>query len=167
MKAIVYTSKTGHTEKYAKLLAEKTGLPVYELKAAKTSLSPSDDVVYLGWLFAGGVKGLKKAKAAFNVKACCAVGMAPAEAQNMESLKSQNDWSGEGFFALQGGYAPDKLRGLNKIILNAVNSSNIKKLEAFPDKTPEQEEMLNGFKNGYDAVSAEALEPVVTWLEGK
>lgn len=35
MKAIVYISNTGHTKKYAELIGEKTGLPVYELSEAK------------------------------------------------------------------------------------------------------------------------------------
>ena len=32
IRAIVYTSNTGHTEKYARMLGEKTGLPVYSLE---------------------------------------------------------------------------------------------------------------------------------------
>ena len=34
MKAIVYTSNAGHTAAYAKLLGDKTGLPVYALEEA-------------------------------------------------------------------------------------------------------------------------------------
>lgn len=37
-KAIVYTSNTGYTEEYARLLGEETGLPVYSLKDASDSL---------------------------------------------------------------------------------------------------------------------------------
>ena len=29
MKAIVYTSQTGHTQRYAQMLAERTGVPAY------------------------------------------------------------------------------------------------------------------------------------------
>lgn len=32
MKAIVYTSNTGTTAEYAKLIGEKTGLPVYSFE---------------------------------------------------------------------------------------------------------------------------------------
>mgnify|MGYP002762786918 CR=1 FL=1 len=35
MNAIIYTTNTGSTEHYAKLLAQKTGLPVYSLAEAK------------------------------------------------------------------------------------------------------------------------------------
>ena len=35
MDAIIYTTNTGSTEQYAKLLAQKTGLPTYSLAEAK------------------------------------------------------------------------------------------------------------------------------------
>ena len=35
MNAIIYTTNTGSTKSYAKLLAQKTGLPVYSLAEAK------------------------------------------------------------------------------------------------------------------------------------
>lgn len=35
MKAIVYTSKCGHTAEYAGILGKLTGLPVYSLKDAE------------------------------------------------------------------------------------------------------------------------------------
>lgn len=165
MKAIVYTSNTGFTEKYAKLLSEKTGLPAYELKQAKARLSASDDVFYLGWLMAGGVKGLKKAQKAFKVNGCCAVGMAPAETQNAEDLKSRNGWSGEGFFVLQGGYAPEKLKGINKIMLNMVTSSTIKKLSAKENLTEADKQMIEGMRKGFDSVSPEAVAPIAQWVE--
>ena len=31
MKAIVYTSQTGHTQRYAQMLEERTGVPAYSL----------------------------------------------------------------------------------------------------------------------------------------
>ncbi len=38
MKAIVYESNTGFTQKYAFMLSEKTGLPAYLLENAKSEL---------------------------------------------------------------------------------------------------------------------------------
>ena len=35
MNAIIYTTNTGSTERYAKLLAHETALPVYSLAEAK------------------------------------------------------------------------------------------------------------------------------------
>ena len=75
--AIVYTSATGFTARYAQLLSRKTGLPCLALERAK-ELPGDTPVLYLGWLCAGGIKGLKKARKRLAVRAVCAVGMAPA-----------------------------------------------------------------------------------------
>ena len=59
MDAIVYTSNTGFTEKYAKLLGGKLFLPVYSLEEAKGKLAAGAEIIYLGWLMAGTVKGYR------------------------------------------------------------------------------------------------------------
>ena len=59
MKAIVYTSQTGHTQRYAQMLAERTGVPAYSLKEAGKSLRRGEEIFYMGWLMAGTVKGLQ------------------------------------------------------------------------------------------------------------
>ena len=61
MKAIVYTTNAGSTEQYAKLLAQKTGLPVYSLTEAKRTLSSGTEIIYLGWIMASNVKGQDRA----------------------------------------------------------------------------------------------------------
>ena len=38
MKAIVYTSQTGHTQRYAQMLSERTGVPAWSAKEAKEKL---------------------------------------------------------------------------------------------------------------------------------
>ena len=76
MNAIVFTSHTGHTREYARLLGERTGLPVYDLKTAKKRLPRGEHILYLGWLMAGNVKGYKKAARLWRVEALCGVGMA-------------------------------------------------------------------------------------------
>ena len=48
---IVYTSNTGFTERYARMLAEETGLPCYCLEESPRGGS----AIYLGWLMAGTV----------------------------------------------------------------------------------------------------------------
>lgn len=58
MNAIIYTTNTGSTEHYAKLLAQITGLPVYSLAEAKKRVFAGAEVIYLGWIMAGSVKGV-------------------------------------------------------------------------------------------------------------
>ena len=57
MNAIVYTTNTGSAERYARLLAERTGLPACSLTEAKKAVSAGAEVIYLGWIMAGLVKG--------------------------------------------------------------------------------------------------------------
>lgn len=63
MKAIIYTSNTGSTERYARLLAEQTGLPAYSLTEAKEAVP------------AGAVKGYGAAAKRYRVRALCGFGM--------------------------------------------------------------------------------------------
>ena len=75
MNAIIYTTNTGSTEHYAKLLAQKTGLPVYSLAEAKKRVFAGAEVIYLGWIMAGSVKGYAEAAKRYRVRAVCGVGM--------------------------------------------------------------------------------------------
>ena len=61
MNAIIYTTNTGSTERYAKLLAQKTGRPAYSLTEAKKQVFAGAEVIYLGWIMAGSVKGYAEA----------------------------------------------------------------------------------------------------------
>lgn len=73
--AIVYTSNTGHTRRYSLLLGDQLGLPVYSLDEAKSQLSDSCPVIYLGRIHASRVKGYSKAASRFSVCAVCGVGL--------------------------------------------------------------------------------------------
>ena len=63
--AIVYTSNTGYTAEYAKIIAKRTGLLVYSFDEARKNLPKKSRIIYLGWLMAGKIKGYKKAPASF------------------------------------------------------------------------------------------------------
>ena len=75
MKVIVYTTNTGSTEKYAKLLAQETGLSAYSLAEAKTVVPEGAEIIYLGWITASSVKGFANAVKRYRVCAVCAVGI--------------------------------------------------------------------------------------------
>ena len=57
MNAIVYTSNTGTTKEYAKLLSDKLSLPYYSLDEIEYKVKPGSKIIYLGWIMARGVKG--------------------------------------------------------------------------------------------------------------
>ena len=165
--AIVYTSNTGFTAQYASLLGGETGLPVYSLEDASKSLPQSSPIVYLGWLTAGKVQGYDKAVTKFNLQALCAVGMAKSGSQMEDVRKSNNLPQGLPLFTLQGGFDLKKLRGVYKFMMLVMSKTVVKKLAAKPDRTPDEEDMLDLFQNGGNRVSLENLRPVLAWYEGE
>lgn len=48
MDAIIYTTNTGSTERYAKLLTEETGLSAYSFTEATKFVPNRAEIIYLG-----------------------------------------------------------------------------------------------------------------------
>lgn len=166
MDAIVFTSNSGYTEQYARLLGEAASLPVYSL-ASSAELPRQSHVIYLGWLMAGTVKGFKKARKRFDVRGVCAVGMAPLSAQNIGNLIRQNHIpDGMPLFCLQGGFDIRRLHGIYRWMMNAMVRGAGKKLAEKADKTPEERDMLELMLHGGDRVSVQSLVPVLDWMKG-
>ena len=166
MDAIIYTSNSGFTANYATMLSYATNLPVWSLDQAKEHIGKGRDVIYLGWLMAGNVKGLKKTAAIYKVRAVCAVGMAAPGVQTPESIAKQNKLADSlSVFYLQGGFDLAKLHGIYKIMMKMMAKGTIGKLVAKPDKTAEETEMLDMLQHGGDRVKEENLAPVLAWLD--
>ena len=161
--AIVYTSNTGFTAQYASLLGGKTGLPVYALEDAVNALPQGSPILYLGWLTAGKVQGYDKAVTKFNPQALCAVGMTRSGSQMEDVKKSNNLPEGLPLFTLQGGFDLKKLRGVYKLMMSVMSKTVAKKLAAKTERTPDEEDTLDLFRNGGSRVSLENLKPVLEW----
>jgi len=156
-KAIVYTSNTGYTERYAKLLGEQLALPVYSAKAAKKNVPAGAEILYLGWLMAGSVKGYPQAAKKYKIMALCGVGMAEGGAQD-ESVRKAYGLEIP-VFTLQGGYDHGRVKGIYKAMMNTLYRMIAKKAE----RTEQEKVMLDMIENGGDFVCAENLAPVLDW----
>lgn len=159
---IVYTSNTGYTEKYAKLLGERLGLPAFSAEQAD-SLPEGTEVLYLGWLMAGVVKGYKKAAQRFSVAAVCGVGMGPAGSQDSDVRKNNAIPQEVPVFTLQGGFDRTKLHGIYRFMMGVmikVMGSSLRKKE---NRTPEEDAMLEMVTNGGDFVDVRQLDGVIAW----
>ncbi len=163
MQAIVYTSSTGFTKRYAEALAGKTGLPCYTLEAALGKLTANDNIIYLGWLMAGGIKGLNKARRKFGIMAVAYVGMQAEhdgiEKEAMERYRMPNT----PFFYLRGGYRPDQTHGLSKISMNIISKAVNAAVKKEENPSPEKIEAAESFKNGGDFWHEDYLNPVIDW----
>ena len=156
--AIVYTSATGFTARYAQMLAGETGLPAFRLEEAD-ALAPGVPVLCLGWLRAGSVRGLKAARRRFRVEGVCAVGMAPEA--DPEQLRRDNALGNAPLFYLRGGYAPDRVRGLDRVLMAAMKRHLAGKSD------PQSQAALAAMRQGADWVSGDQLAPVLAWLAGR
>ena len=104
MDAILYTTNTGSTEQYAKLLAQKTGLPACSLAEAKKRGFAGAKVVYLGWIMADSVKGYAEAAKRYRVCAVCGVGMGQTGTQTESVRKKSAIPANIPLFTLQGNF---------------------------------------------------------------
>ncbi len=160
MKAIVYTSNTGFTARYAHLLGESVNLPVYSLAEANRILNKGDEIIFLGWLFAGNIKGYRKSAKKFRVSLVCGVGLGDTGSQIDTIRKTAKIEKTIPLFTLQGGMDHSKLHGINRFMIRML----IKMLEK-KERTPDEERMLLLIKKGGDYVSRKNLEDVLCWIK--
>ena len=163
--SIVYTSNTGYTAEYARLLGEKTGLPVYSLAEAEQKLAAGNRVIYLGWLMAGKVQGYKKAAKRYKVQAVCGVGMGGTGSQLQEVRKANAIPEKTPLFTLQGGFDIQKLSGVYKLMMTIMVKTAGKRLAEKQDRTPDEDVMLEMLTQGGSRVSADNLAEVLAWVE--
>lgn len=168
MKAIVYTSQTGHTRRYAQMLAEKIGLSAYSAQEAKSCLQRGDEIFFLGWLMAGAVKGLQAAMDRYTVRGVAIVGISPQGNGDLwTEARINNGYSDSGgrLFYLQGGYAPEKLGFIHRMMMKSMANAVIRQVAAKGDKATDRErQMAEVFRGGGDFVREEALDEIVQWF---
>ena len=162
---ILYTSNTGFTAQYAALLSEQTGLPCFALKAAG-HIQPGTPILYLGWLMAGNVQGYKEAAKKYTVCAVCGVGMGATGSQIADVRKTNALPDEMPVFVLQGGFDRKRLHGIYKLMMTVMKNTVGKPLARKPDRTPDEDTMLDLLENGGSRVSPENLSSVLDWYFG-
>lgn len=167
MNAIIYTTNTGSTRHYAELLAKKTGLPVYSLTEAKKTVKAGADIIYLGWIMAGSVKGYAAAAKRYNVRAVCGVGMGQTGTQT-ENVREKTAIPAKiPVFTLQGNFDVKKLHGIYRPMMELMVKTAGKGLAEKKDRTPEEDDMLDMMFHGGDRVKAENLLSVLNWYNAE
>ena len=167
MDAIIYTTNTGSTEQYAKLLAQKTGLPSYSLAEAKKRDFAGAEVVYLGWIMAGSVKGYAEAAKRYQVRAVCGVGMGQTGTQTDSVRKKSSVPADIPLFTLQGNFDVKKLHGVYRIMMEIMVKTAGKALAEKKDRTPEEDDMLDMMIHGGKRVNVENLSAVLDWYSAQ
>lgn len=157
MATIVYCSNAGSAKRYAELLSEKTGLPCISV-SKRDSVSPDEKIIFIGWILAGAVQGLKEAREHFtNIQAVCGVGMMKSE-KSTEEVKEKNAIT-EPYFFLTGDFDINKLKGMYKMMMGMMMKMMKSKAKESPDG--KGEEMIKLLENGilgFDEKELEAVE---------
>lgn len=160
--AIVYTSNAGSTARYAQLLGQVTGLPIFSAQEAHKNLA-SGDILYLGWVMAGTVKGYQQAAKRYRIHAVCAVGLSQTGTQIEQVREKTHIPDSIPLFTLQGAFHLERLRGAYKLMVKTAGKS----LAAKPDRTPEEDDLLSMMTQGGDRVCLENLQAVLDWYHAQ
>ena len=167
MDAVIYTTNTGSTERYAKLLAQETKLPVYSLAEAAKSVPNGAEILYRGWIAAGSVKGFANAAKRYHIRAVCAVGMGQTGTQTESVRKKAAVPASIPLFTLQGNFNVKKLQGLYRPMMEIMVKKAGKSLAAKKDRTPEEDDMLDMMLHGGERVRIENLSAVLDWYNAQ
>lgn len=159
--AIVYTSSTGHTARYAAMLGRIASLPVYAAEEAKNTLPKNKNVIYMGWLMASNVAGYRDARKRYSIAAVCGVGLCPTGELLKEVRKTARIPEGTPLFTLQGGMDKSNMPKLHRKMIDFLTRFMEKK------KNPSEGDkaMLALLKEGGDYVAEGHLDTVVHWLQ--
>lgn len=167
MQAIIYTTNTGSTQRYAQMLSQATGLPAYSLTQAGAQVPDGAAIIYMGWIAAGTVKGYAAAAGRYRARAVCAVGMGQTGAQTDTVRKKNGIPARIPLFTLQGNFDVKRLHGANRLMMDIMVKTAGKALAGKQDRTPEEDDMLDMMLRGGERVRAQNLQAVLDWYAGQ
>ena len=165
IKAIVYESNTGYTKEYAELLSDIIRIPAIPTIDNSMFHGEREPVIFLGWICAGKINGIRMARLKYNPVIIASVGMTPQSEKYAFALAQQNNIDVP-FYYLQGGMHREKLKGFYKIMFNMVARPILRKAEKGKSQLSEQEQnMVDLIKNGGSFVCRENLEELIKKYE--
>ncbi len=162
---IVYSSNTGYTEQYAKLLGKAIDMPSYKLGSVP-ECHKGAEVIYLGWLFAGQLVGYKKCARKYRVRCAVGVGMSPPAPEMAAGLRAAiKAPDSVAVFYVQGGFDINKLSLPMKLVMKVKCKEIAARLAAKPEMTEAEALTYQMTQGGASAVSRENLAEVIAWYK--
>ena len=170
---ILYGSQYGTTKRYADELSRLTGMPALSYEKA-ADLAGCEQIVYLGGLYAGGVKGLKQTARKFPAGVrliLVTVGLADVQdEQNIENIRRSvrrqlpaEVLQNAALFHLRGGIDYGKLSLPHRAMMTLLYN-HAKKLPP-EQQNAETKAMIDTFGTKVDFVDVAALGPVAAAIE--
>lgn len=169
--AIIYTSQTGFTKRYAQWIAEAADADLFELsEAKKKELSTYEAIVFGGWACAGSISKLSWFKSNMDkwtdkklIVFC--VGGSPADTPDIEAAVKKNFTEAElkrvDVFYCPGGFNYEKMSLPSKLMMKMF----VKALKAKKDKTEAEKEMIKYISSSYDISDKRYIEAVLACLK--
>ncbi len=174
MNIIIYGSQYGTAKRYAEELSNRTGIELKSYECVE-DVNKYENIVFIGALYAGGVKGMKKT---FKRMADCSlhkiiiatVGLAdPDDRENIKAIKKgiKNQLPEEVYnkaivFNLRGGIDYSRLNFKHKIMMSMLYKKAVKMPEE--KKTSEVKAMIETYNKQVDFVDFESLNPIIREL---
>ena len=126
-------------------------------------IRPGADVICLGWIMAGTIKGYSASVRHYQVQAVCAVGMGRTGTQT-DAVRKKNCIPGEcPLFTIQGNFDVNKLHGMYRMMMELMIRTAGKALAGKKDRTAEEDDMLDMMLRGGERVRRENLMEVLEW----
>ena len=157
---VVYRSKTGYTERYAKWIAEELNCDIKE-NASFSDIKDHDVIICGGGLYAGGLNGSKLIlknydKLSEKKLIMFAVGACPGEDKDIiplweRLLKDKKEDIAHFYF--RGGFDYSKLGTADKLLMNMLK----KRLESLENPTEDDKGMLAAYDTPFDGVKKENI----------
>ncbi len=142
MLKIIYSSKTDLAKEYANIVATELAIPMYTLKEAKQNVHHGDKIIFISWIKANHLVDLEKIKKNYETIAIGAVGAKQFSKVYEEELAIANSLQDTPFFYLPGGIIWDKLKGMDKFLLNLMRKFLLKSIYEKPQEELEKDDEL-------------------------
>jgi Flavodoxins len=165
--AVVYRSKSGYTEKYAKWIAKAVGGDLLRGEETKADdLLAYDIIVYGGGLYAVGIHGIRLItdhyeKLKDKKLIVFGLGASPVRQSVVEEVRNKNLTEEQqktiDFYLLRGGFDKRKLTSFDKVLMQLMKIN----LKTKKNPTADERGMLNAFQHPVDFTNEKNIEPIV------
>ncbi|MDE5715364.1 MAG: flavodoxin domain-containing protein [Anaeroplasmataceae bacterium] len=162
VEAVVYSSKCGHSYKYACALAEKLEVPLLKISHAKKKLKKGTSILYISWVKEDIIVGYDK-MSKFQIDVLCAVGILPKCEDTYARLREKNVLYSK-FFYLRGGIDRTKLGLRHRIALKSIeNNLSFKLLDSGLSKA--EASALDAILHDLNYTNLDDLNEIFTYLK--
>lgn len=170
-KLITYSSQYGTAKEYALELAKRTGFKVKDIKEVK-KLTGVDELIHVGSLYAGGLKGLNTVLKLIDNKIKLTIVTVGLADPDDESAKQRIDRSIEAqlpkdrkentkIFSLRGGIDYSRLSFMHRTMMKLFYSQ----LKKNKEQTAETQAIFDTYGKTVSFVDFDTLEPVIEYVK--